>query len=384
MSSIIVTSSALGGCSGTGGGEFAGGSGSNEGGGAGASSGGGGAGASSGGGGMASSDAGGSTATNAGDGAATDRSDATAGSSGGAGSSSDAASDARRTGTPDASGAPSSGDGAAGAPCTVGDWPTADPSAPGPFATTTENNVGPPVGAGADGGPPVPFTLYRPTNLGQTSLCHPVITWGNGTGTSPSIYRNLLVQLASHGFVVIASNSPNVAQQDGAGDPLPMIAGITWVYAQNDDPTSALYQKIDTTRAGATGHSQGGFATTQAAGMDARIVALAPIAGATATARTTLHGPALLLCGGMDTTVPCSTVMTAFNAINNQPVMLADQLAATHGGWIGSRNDPYVLAVTAWMRIHLMNDTALKPMFYGPSCTLCTDTAVWQVTQKML
>ena len=282
-----------------------------------------------------------------------------------------------------AGGAPTTGaDGGAGSgtACTVGAWPAADPSVTGPFATTTENNVGPAAGQGADGGAPVAFTLYRPTDLAQGGLCHPVITWGNGTGTTPNIYRILLTHLASHGFVVIASNSPNVAQ----GTPAPMVAGVTWVIEQNADPTSVMYQRIDTTHVGATGHSQGGFATTTA-GADSHILTIAPIAGATATRN--LHGPALLLCGGMDTTVPCSTVMNAFTGITNQPVMLADQLAATHGGWVSFRAgtlNPYEVAVTAWMRVQLMGDTSLRSTFYGPTCTLCTNTAVWQVMQKMM
>ena len=89
----------------------------------------------------------------------------------------------------------------------------------------------------------------------------------------------------------------------------------------------------------------------------------------------------------MDTTVPCSTIMSAFNGITNQPVMLADQLAATHVGWISFRAgtlNPYEVAVTAWMRVQLMGDTSLRSMFYGPTCTLCTNTAVWQVMQKMM
>jgi predicted dienelactone hydrolase len=255
---------------------------------------------------------------------------------------------------------------------------------PGPFATVMESNVGPAAGVGPDGGAPVAFTLFRPMDLAQGGLCHPVVTWGNGTGTTPTVYRTLLTQLASHGFVVIASDSPNVMQ----GNPPPMVAGVTWVLDQNADPTSAMYQRIDTTHVGATGHSQGGFATTAAAS-DARIVAIAPIAGA--SMQRMLHGPALLLCGGMDTMVMCSTVMSAFNSISNQPVMIADQLAATHTNWISfpgrggtTTLNPYEVAVTAWMRVHLMGDTSLRGRFYGPSCTLCQDTATWQVMQKMM
>jgi hypothetical protein len=271
-------------------------------------------------------------------------------------------------------------DAGVGASCTVGAWPAADPTVAGPFATVTENNVGPAAGVGADGGPPVAFTMFRPKDLSQGGLCHPVVTWGNGTGSNPSLYKVLLTHLASHGFVVIASDSPNVAQ----GSPPPMVAGVTWVLQQNDDPTSALYQKIDTTHIGATGHSQGAFATTTA-GADSHITTIAPLCGATAP-RGGLHGPAWLFCGGMDTTVPCSTVQTAFNGISNVPVMLADYLAATHVSWVtfrGTTPGPVEAAVTAWMRVQLMGDTALRSWFYGPSCKLCTDSG-WQIMQKMM
>jgi dienelactone hydrolase len=225
----------------------------------------------------------------------------------------------------------------------------------------------------------VAFTLFRPKDLSQGGLCHPVVTWGNGTGANPSLYKVLLNQLASHGFVVIASNSPNVAQ----GNPPPMVAGVTWVLQQNGDPTSELYQKIDTTHVGATGHSQGAFATTTA-GADSHVTTIAPLCGA--SPQRNLHGPAWLFCGGMDTTVPCSTVQNAFNGITNVPVMLADYLSVDHASWItfrGTTPGPVEAAVTAWMRVQLMGDTALRSWFYGPSCKLCTD-AGWQVMQKMM
>jgi hypothetical protein len=264
--------------------------------------------------------------------------------------------------------------------CSIGTWPAADPGTAGHFATITEENVGPQAGVGVDGGTAPQFTLFRPKDMAEGGLCHPIVTWGNGTGTTPSIYRVLLNQLASHGFVVIASNSQNVSQ----GNPAPMIAGVTWVIEQNADPSSAMYQRIDTTHVGATGHSQGGFATTTAGG-DARVTAIAPICGA--STQRNLHGPAILLCGGQDTTVPCDgMIQTAFNGITNQPVMLADYLTADHGSWLSFRagtTSPVETAVVAWMRVHLMGDTTLRPRFYGAACTLCQDAA-WKITQKMM
>jgi len=243
----------------------------------------------------------------------------------------------------------------------------------GPFTAKTENNVG------ADG----TYTMFLPSDLSQGGLCHPVITWGNGHGTTPSLYSRFLTHLASHGFVVIASNSSTVSM----GDPPPMIAGVDWVLQQNADPTSELYQTIDTTHIGATGHSEGAFTTVSAAA-DPRITVVAPIEGASQSRN--YHGPTLLLCGGMDTTVGCDGAMGAINAITTLPAMYASQLAATHTNWMGGGGrataplNPFMIVVTGWMRIHLMSDEALKPMFYGADCTLCKDTATWSVVQKNL
>jgi hypothetical protein len=46
--------------------------------------------------------------------------------------------------------------------------------------------------------------------------------------------------------------------------------------------------------------------------------------------------------------------------------------------------NPYAVATTGWFRVHLMGDTALRPMFYGASCTLCQDSATWQIQRKMM
>lgn len=269
--------------------------------------------------------------------------------------------------------------------CTVGAWPAADPTATGPYATVTENEVGPEAGepdggtggAGGAGTGVVPkFTLFRPKDLSPGGLCHPVITWGNGTGSTPSAYRSLLTLFASHGFVVIASNSKNVAR----GTPRPMLVGVDWVLQQNADPSSVLYHHLDATHIGATGHSQGAVATSQAAG-DSRITTNVPIEGA--QVQKNLHGPAMFFCGGMDDVVGCTGAQSALTAVTTLPAMYAEYLSVDHGSWMSFGSKPSVVygAVTAWMRVHLMADTALRPWFYGTSCKLCADTG-WQIQQK--
>ena len=296
----------------------------------------------------------------------------TGGAAGSTGGASGAAGSGGTSGTAGSSGTAGT-DGGGGSPgCGTGSgsWPAANPAQQGPYMAVTENNVGPNSA----------YTMFRPQTLGQAGLKHPVITWGNGTGTMPSTYRTMLTHYASHGFVVIASNSTNVAQ----GTPPPMLDGVTWVLEQAAVSTSPLYNCIDAAKIGATGHSQGALATTSA-GSDARIATIAPLEGS--RANSGLHGPAAFFCGGMDTTLPCSGHMSAFNSVTQYPVMLANQLAATHTNWIGglgSTLNPFAVATTGWFRVHLMGDTALRPMFYGASCTLCQDSATWQIQRKMM
>lgn len=261
--------------------------------------------------------------------------------------------------------------------CIVGKWPAADPTAMGPYEVVTENEVGPEAGEVDEETGAVPkFTLFRPKELSPGGLCHPVITWGNGTGSTPNLYRSLLGLLASHGFVVIGSNSKNVSR----GEPKPMLVGVTWILEQNDDPSSPLYRRLDATHIGATGHSQGAMATSQASG-DARIVTNVPIEGA--MVQRNLHGPSMFFCGGKDDIVPCDGAKRALDAVTSLPAMYAENIDADHGSWMsfGSKPSPTYAAITAWMRVHLMGDDALEPWFYGPSCQLCEDPA-WVIEQK--
>jgi hypothetical protein len=239
----------------------------------------------------------------------------------------------------------------------------------------TENEVGPEAGEAEDGIVPK-FTLFRPKDLSPDGRCHPVITWGNGTGSTPNLYASLLNLFASHGFVVIGSNSKNVAQ----GDPKPMLVGVEWVIAQNEDPSSPLYHHLDTTNIGATGHSQGAMATSQASG-DSHITTNVPIEGA--MTQRSLHGPAMFFCGGLDDIVGCDGAQRALDSVTTLPAMYAELLDVDHGSWMsrGGTPSPAYAAVTAWMRVHLMGDDSLRSWFYGASCKLCVDTA-WNIQQK--
>jgi hypothetical protein len=287
-------------------------------------------------------------------------------------------------------------DGGSASSCVGNAWPTADSTVAGPFAVTADKNVGPLAGVVPDpvyGSTQQRFNVYRPKDLTQGGYCHPILVWANGHTDNPEpnpplcvtgggqycgSYLMLMNQLASHGFVVIASLSTITSQ----GNPLPTIVGLDWLIQQEDDPTSPYYHHLDTAHIGALGHSEGGFSTSKAAS-DPRITAIATVSGAAANAG--IHGPSLWFCGGKDTVVSCDTVKAVYASITNQPAILVDNLASDHGGWLyqNGAKGPDIFGFTAWFRVHLMGDTANRKMFYGASCTLCTDSRV-QVTQNSL
>ncbi|MCF0220954.1 MAG: alpha/beta hydrolase, partial [Fibrobacter sp.] len=89
--------------------------------------------------------------------------------------------------------------------------------------------------------------LAYPKNLSTTQK-HGVVLWGPGGGTEPTAYEGIIRRLASHGFVVIAtSESP-----DGMDRGKP---ALDWLAKKNETPGDPLYQKLDMTKVGASGHS---------------------------------------------------------------------------------------------------------------------------------
>jgi hypothetical protein len=114
-----------------------------------------------------------------------------------------------------------------------------------------------PSSALGDGSMGETFDLAYPANLGAGGLRHPILTWGNGTSATPNQYGTLLRHLASWGFVVVASTSPNT----GTGDE--MLAGEDYLVGANADATSPFYGHLDLNHIGAFGHSQGADGAAQ-------------------------------------------------------------------------------------------------------------------------
>jgi hypothetical protein len=92
------------------------------------------------------------------------------------------------------------------------------------------------------------YTVFRPACMrdGET---YPVITWGNGTCGRTGGYASLLATVASHGFVVVASNSRFT---DAGNDE--MLRALDFAAFANGDKQSPLYQRLALDKIGAMGH----------------------------------------------------------------------------------------------------------------------------------
>jgi hypothetical protein len=259
---------------------------------------------------------------------------------------------------------PMAGTGAAGSAAPAGAWPTADIGAAGPFKSMTVMNTGPSNG----------YLLCYPAELGRDGLKHPIVTWGNGAGSTPGNYT-LLPRLATHGFVVIASNSSSVTGALLKG-------GIDWLIAENGREGSMFKDKLDPNQVAAMGYSLGSLATFDTA-KDMRIKTTVHISGGSMNKSVVanLHGPAAFYCGN-SSDIAYDGCEGDFE-ITKVPTIYAN-FPGGHGGVIGAQSAQISKATVGWLRWRLMGDKMLDAMFVGPDCTLCKDAAWDKVQQKML
>lgn len=221
--------------------------------------------------------------------------------------------------------------------------------------------------------------VYRPRTLGENGVKHPIILWGNGTGSSPSTYSSLLNHWASHGFVVAAARTSN------AGSGNQMIACLDYLVTQNGRSTGTFANKLNVNRVATAGHSQGGGGSIMA-GQDSRITATAPFQpytiglGHRSSSQSNQNGPMFLMTGGSDVIAsPTLNALPVFNRAN-VPVFWGERRLVSHFEPVGNGGD-FRGPSTAWMRYHLMDDQSAEGTFYGRNCTLCTSSS-WSVRRK--
>lgn len=112
-------------------------------------------------------------------------------------------------------------------------------------------------------------TIFAPKTVPANNYSLPFIAWGNGACTLNSgTYQNLLVEIASYGYVIAADGTPNgnsgTSQQSKVQD---MRDSLDWAFAGK----AKKYGNIDLTKVTTAGHSCGGLEAMSTAYHDDRV-----------------------------------------------------------------------------------------------------------------
>ncbi len=281
--------------------------------------------------------------------------------------------------------------------------------------------MGPP-GAAQNDGPDTPGTgaypamkeevaslpdhvVYRPANVAALgSLKLGVVAWGNGgCSDDAASTRNHLLELASHGYLVIASgriySGPGAHPAPAEPKPFPrtptvaLTQAIDWALAENKRQGSPYFGRIDPQAIAVSGFSCGGLQAALVAN-DPRVATLimqntGTYDGERATMpglkvpKSTLksyHTPVLYILGG-PTDVAYENGMEDFRLIDHVPVAVAN-LPVGHGGTYHEPNGGAAAQVAvAWLDWQLRGDARAKAQFVGENCGLCRDDK-WTLQRK--
>jgi hypothetical protein len=288
------------------------------------------------------------------------------------------------------------------------DAPPPHPVAPGPYAVSV---ISEPTLA--------THTVYRPSDLsaftGGRRL--PIIAWGNGACSNAGLlFETFLTQIASHGFLVIASGpkdaplpafasqvpgqarskpDPNSGIAAGSTKDEDLIKAIDWALAENGKSGSVYAGKLDPQKVAVMGQSCGGLQATAVAG-DPRIKTVViwnsgvfnqqnggrggTLSGARKESLAKFHAPVAYFLGG-PTDLAYANGKDDFSRLTTVPAFLGS-IHSGHGGtymhpgggWFGEVG-------VAWLKWRLNGDQSAAKYFEGADCTLCKNP-IWEVAKK--
>lgn len=231
---------------------------------------------------------------------------------------------------------------------------------------------------------------WYPTNLGSGGYRHPILTWGNGSDATPGHYDEALAHLASWGYVVVASDSGQV----GLGGE--MLAAARWMIDQNARAGSIFQGKLNTTRVGSLGHSQGASGAVWAqvdSNLITSTVAIAfpdrawwnpPAPPESELVFNDVDQPTFYMAGSLD--FLATSDQQLFFDLTAGPSVKAALLWGGHNDIQDGGNPAALLGyITAWFKYTLEGDTFARTAFVGSSPSELEENPAWSnQTQKAL
>jgi hypothetical protein len=279
-------------------------------------------------------------------------------------------------------------------------------------------------------------TIYRPKDLsafGEKEKL-PILAWGNGgCANSSTGHQNYLSELASHGYLILAIGPLQAGGGRGTGGgPAPgggsnqLLDAVNWAIAQNANPQSAYYRKVDTSKVGVFGHSCGGLQALEVSAdprvkttlvVDSGILNSPGAAPGAAGPRgaggpggaaggapggaarggagggnlpgmpplakdhlAKLHSPTFYLLGG-ETDIAYANGMDDFKRIEKIPVFVANK-GVGHGGTFNQpHGGDWAMASVAWLQWQFKGDAEAGKLFTGNPPGLAKKEG-WTVDKK--
>ena len=234
-------------------------------------------------------------------------------------------------------------------------------------------------------------TVFVPQDLTQfnSNKLLPVLVWGNGAcANSPFEHMNFLNEIASHGYIVLATGNIPMTDEWYKG---PMsrteqqIESIDWILAQNEDPASPYFQKVDRKNICVAGMSCGGLQTLFNCA-DSRITSLMicnsglfnqqnagqAVGGMPMPSKDKLneiHTPIIYILGG-ETDIAYGNGMDDFSRIKHVPACAANFPVGHGGTYREAHGGEFTVVALAWLDWQLKQDAEAAKMFVGNDCQL--------------
>lgn len=199
--------------------------------------------------------------------------------------------------------------------------------------------------------------VYYPNSIKSSKKTLPVIAWANGTGCTYTLYENLLKEIAAGGYIVVANGETMAA--DGTAQ----IASLDFILSENNNSSSILYNKVNTSKLGVAGHSQGGRSSVNAAVKDSRIDCVLSLAGSNYLEEAEpLSTPAFFMTGTKDMIVSSSKWVKPAYDVSKGPAVYASLINGIHTTCC---SDPgkYSNYIIKWFDIYLKGDNSAKAIF---------------------
>ena len=233
-------------------------------------------------------------------------------------------------------------------------------------------------------------TIYRPEDLskfGAKNKLPIIVMSGPGCDYDGDSYRPFWTEVASYGYVVIASGLPvkeGFRAAMGFNKAPSYEAALAWAEKENKRAASKYYGKLAPDNCAAMGQSCGGMLTANFMNDPRMKCLMFWNAGGTPTGENAKQPSMPVAFFSADNDMALAGALASYNAVTDVPAFFGkcDIPGDAHGGTFREVNGgPYGKAAVAWLNWHLKGQTKYAKNFYPGKAGLFKD-ARWIETQS--